>query len=396
MTEPSFMARFGQALVANGYPVLPIMPGAKKPGRWSGGRWRDYPDWTRHASRATTEHELAIWSGWPDAGVGVACGPVAALDIDLLDAELAIAIEARARQRLGDTPALRIGRAPKRLLVYRATEPFPGLRRAPLETLGLGQQFVAHAVHPDTGQPYTWPDEPLGGIDIDSLPAIDAAQAASFIEDALALIPDALKPARLAAKSNGACRTAHALAGTPDAVRAALAWIPNADLDYDSWVRIGLALKGALGEAGADLFAAWSAQSAKDEPAFTAKTWAGLRPERIGAGTLYHLAMERGWKPDAALVLDGAAPCDAEHPASALIAKLSAPMAAEEEADRAEPRPAVTVPPPPSLDRLDGALGLLVEHIVRSAIRPQPWLAVGAALAVLGTLMGRNTSPRRL
>ena len=67
-------------------------------------------------------------------------------------------------------------------------------------------------------------------------------------------------------------------------------WIPNADLDYDSWVRIGMAIKGAIGEAGADLFAAWSAQSAKNDAAVTAKTWAGFKPERIGAGTLYHHA----------------------------------------------------------------------------------------------------------
>ena len=43
-----------------------------------------------------------------------------------------------------------------------------------------------------------------------------------------------------------------------------------------------------------------------------------------------------------------------------------------------------------ALDRLDGVLGLMVEHILATAIRPQPWLAVGAALAVLGALMGRK------
>ena len=162
----SFMARFGPGLVANGYPVLPIMPGTKKPGRHRNGAWGDYPDWTRHAERPTTEHELALWSAWPDAGVGIVCGPVAALDIDIADPELALAIEQLARQRLGDTPALRIGRAPKRLLVYRAAEPFSGIRRAPLEMLCLGQQFVAHAIHPDTGRPYDWPEETLGNIDI--------------------------------------------------------------------------------------------------------------------------------------------------------------------------------------------------------------------------------------
>lgn len=67
-----------------------------------------------------------------------------------------------------------IGRAPKRLLVYRTSAPFRGIRRAPLEVLCLGQQFVAYADHPDTGQPYAWPEEGLSELDLDSLPVIDA------------------------------------------------------------------------------------------------------------------------------------------------------------------------------------------------------------------------------
>ena len=300
------------------------------------------------------------------------------------NAELALAVERLCRERLGDTPALRIGRPPKRLLVYRATEPFAGIRRAPLEVLGLGQQFVAHAIHPDTGRPYDWPEECLADIDIGALPTIDETMARGFLDEALALMPERLRPVRVA--GGDGCSSAHAQAGTLAAIRAALAWIPNADLDYDSWVRVGLALKGALGESAGDLFAAWSAQSGKDEPGFTAKTWTGLKADRIGAGTIYHLAMERGWRPDAALVLDGAAPAEPVHPAAGLLASLEVTSEEPEEPRRST----LTLPRPPALDRLDGALGLLVRHILASAIRPQPWLAVGAALAALGTLMGRK------
>ena len=250
------------------------------------------------------------------------CGRIVAVDIDIMDPGLALEIERLARERLGDTSALRIGRAPKRLLVYRSAEPFAGIRRAPIEVLGLGQQFVAHAIHPDTGQPYAWPEESLADLDIGDLPVIDDAAVRAFLDEALALVPEHMKPMRLSPDRTGTARPSHAQTGTMAAIREALAWIPNADLDYDSWVRVGLALKGSLGDAGGDLFAAWSAQSGKDEAAFTAKTWAGLRAERIGAGTIYHLAMERGWKPDPALVLDGAAPCDAVHPAAGLLAKV--------------------------------------------------------------------------
>lgn len=384
MQEPSFMVRFGAPLVANGYKVIPIMPGTKKPGRYLRGQWGDYPAWTRHAGRATTDDEITVWSGWPDAGVGIVGGAVAAVDIDIPDdAALALRIERLARERLGDTPAIRIGRAPKRLLVYRTVEPFRGIKRSPLEVLCLGQQFVAYAIHPETAQPYDWPCDSLADLDIATLPAISDAEARAFLDEAVALLPPDRRPASLAGPDaqEHAGQPAASQKGTREAIRAALAYIPNADLDYDSWVRIGMALKGAIGDTGEDLFAAWSAQSAKNEPVFTAKTWAGFKPRLIGAGTIYHLAMERGWAPDASLVLDGTAPRDETHPAARLLAKM-----------RAEPlAPAtIAVPPIPDLARLDGALKLLVDYIIATAIRPQPWLAIGAALAALGALMGRK------
>jgi hypothetical protein len=377
------MERYGARLVANGYPIIPIQPGTKKPGCYRSGGWRDYPDWTRHAARATTDLELEQWRRWPDAGIGIVGGNVAAVDIDIADdAELAHRIERLARERLGDTPALRIGRPPKRLLVYRAAATFKGIRRHPLEVLCLGQQFVAYAIHPATGRSYEWPDESLTDIDCESLPTIDEHLARDFLDEAIELLPEKMRPARIPA---GQGQPSHSPQGTAEAVRSALAFIPNADLDYDSWVRIGLAIKGAIGEAGAELFAAWSAQSAKNDPAVTAKSWAGFKPNRIGAGTLYHHAMERGWKPDPALVLDGTAPRDTMHPAAGLLAKV--------QTDPEPPtlaRPPVALPPRPALDRLDGVLALLVEHMLATAIRPQPWLAIGAALAMLGTLMGRK------
>jgi hypothetical protein len=172
----NYMAQLGATLVDRGYPILPIQPGTKKPGRYRLGTWQDYPEWSRHCDRPTTEHEVDLWGDWPEAGIGIAAGRVIGIDIDLLaSAEVAHAVEALAKQSLGDTPAVRIGRAPKRLLVYRAAEPFAGFKRPPIEVLGHGQQFVAYGLHPDTGQPYTWPVETLADIDIEDLPTITEA-----------------------------------------------------------------------------------------------------------------------------------------------------------------------------------------------------------------------------
>ncbi len=392
MADTSFMARFGARLVTNGYAILPIGPGTKKPGQFKRGAWVDYPEWNRHAARPTTEVEVATWSAWPDCGVGIVGGAVAAIDIDIADdADLAIRIEKRARDCFGDTPALRIGKAPKRMLIYRTATPFRGIKRHPLEVLCLGQQFVAYAEHPATHAPYVWPEEGLADIDISDLPEITAEAAAAFLEEATALLPEALRQRGFAKASPDAEHLrSHSQVGTLPAIEAALAWLPNAELDYDSWMRIGMALKGALGDDGADLFFAWSAQAAKDVAETTAKAWASFKPDRIGAGTIYHLAMERGWKPDGALRLDGSVANESVHPAAGLLSALK-DAHSEPGLSPGEDKPVQSrVPPAPTLDRLDGVLKLMVDHIVASAIRPQPWLAVGASLTALGTLMGRK------
>jgi len=389
MTEANYMAQFGARLIANGYSILPIAPGTKKPGRYRSGAWGEFPGWPQYGERCPTDLEVVTWSKWPGAGIGVVCGSVAAVDIDIVvDPDLALKTERLCREHLGDSPALRIGRAPKRLLVYRAATPFKGIKRHPLEVLCAGQQFVAYATHPDTGTPYVWPEEGLADLDIDSLPEITEEQAHAFLEAAMELIPERLRPVRLETGANDKPASGLAQQGTAPAIKSALAWLPNADLDYDSWMRIGMALKGALGEAGADLFATWSAQAGKNEPAFTDKSWASFNPTSIGAGTIYHMAMERGWKPDAALVLDGSVKADPAHPAAGLLAAMSGDDAGEtEESDKPSQ---ITVPPAPSPDRLDGVLKLMVDHIVATAIRPQPWLALGASLTALGALMGRK------
>jgi hypothetical protein len=383
MQSSSHMARYGARLVTNGYAILPIAPGTKKPGRFQRGAWVDYPEWNRHAARPTTEVEVATWSAWPGCGVGLVGGNVAAIDIDIAeDAELALKIEKLARDRLGDTPALRIGRAPKRLLVYRAAEPFRGIKRHPLEVLCLGQQFLAYANHPDTGAPYAWPEEGLADLDISDLPAITADAAAAFLAAAQAMLPEDVRQRGLAVTPSAHPHlTGHSQTGTLPAIQAALEWLPNAELDYDSWMRIGMALKGALGDDGEDVFAQWSAQAAKDVPATTLKTWTSFRPDRIGAGSIYHLALERGWKPDASLRLDGSTDCVETHPAAGLLSQLGSPSEPDAETDD---HAAYTLHMP------DGLVGDLTVYMLSTARRPQPLLSLGASLCAIGALMGRN------
>jgi hypothetical protein len=215
--------------------------------------------------RETTAYELDVWATWPDAAIGVATGNVIAIDIDVPDEALAKGIQTLAFDRLGVTNAIRIGRAPKRLLLYRADIPFAGFKRQPIEVLGLGQQFVAYGIHPDTGAPYQWPVDDLSELALSSLPAITEAQARRFLDEAYGSLPPSFKPKTLALSLDAAqiaeTQTADAvvssqvvstqsLRGTVEAISSALLHLPNDDLDYDSWVRVGLAIKGALNGEG--------------------------------------------------------------------------------------------------------------------------------------------------
>jgi hypothetical protein len=86
------------------------------------------------------------------------------------------------------------------------------------------------------------------------------------------------------------------LPGDEAEVQAALQYIPSGD--YDTWVRVGFILKGALGNRGFDAWDQWS----KTCPEKYSRTndprgkW-GSFPERpsVGLGTLFHLAQQAGW-----------------------------------------------------------------------------------------------------
>lgn len=386
---PSAMAMLGARLIDSGYPVLPIMPSSKVPGRFTQGEWRPYADWARHCDRATTDTEVEVWQTWPDCGVGIACGTVVGIDIDLLDAELAIKVADLAQEMLGPTPCIRIGQSPKRLLAYRSELPFAGRKRHPLEVLARGQQFVAHAVHPGTGQPYLWPEDNLVDVPLDRLPMITEAAAMEWLDRAHALVPAELKPKSLIGDmTDGAqWKGPSDPRGTYDAIAAALAFIPNEDLDGTSWIKIGNAIKAALGEEGKELWCAWSRQSSKSGASGKANTperrWARLQPHSIGAGSIYDLAINRGWVPPPEITLNAAAAEQATqpHPAAGLLAKLTAMQGT------AAPTPYRV---PPDLLEVDGALRLFVDYAATTAVSPQPFLALGAALCLVGTLAGRR------
>jgi phage/plasmid primase-like uncharacterized protein len=82
-----------------------------------------------------------------------------------------------------------------------------------------------------------------------------------------------------------------------DSIRAALAYIPAHDRDL--WVRMGMAIKSALGEDGFGLWDQWSQQDESYNERDARNAWRSIKANgRVTIGTLYHEAQQRGFRSD--------------------------------------------------------------------------------------------------
>ena len=155
------------------YLPLPIIPRDKRP-----------------ATRSWVDPDYVPPMGYGNYGVGIVCGrlpfPVAGVDLDITDKDLAKEMLSFVSSRTGAT-AYRIGRAPKTLVVCRHDEPRHKIMSKKyscgrVEILGTGQQFVAFGTHPDTKQPYSWPQDSILDIGAANLPVITAELISEIIE----------------------------------------------------------------------------------------------------------------------------------------------------------------------------------------------------------------------
>lgn len=191
---------FGRALLSNGYLIIPIKQGHKRPAL---DNWQ------------TARLGVGDLQRYPNSGIGILCGqgaqPIVAIDIDTTDAALAQRFVEWCQKHLGVT-CERVGFAPKILLAYRAESEGWGKATGAwfddlaggkhrLEILGKGQQFVAYHIHPDTGLPYEWVDL-FGGLEAmraGDLPIITEAQ----VEEALQVFEQMAEEAGLSRAASG-------------------------------------------------------------------------------------------------------------------------------------------------------------------------------------------------
>jgi len=270
----------GAAVSAFSRAPAEIASGAGKvPGRRAADGWVGFADW---ATFKAEPKNLEAWASW-GAGVGIQTRRFPAIDVDTDDAALAEKIAEVVRNELGSSPS-RVGRPGRLLIPYRAEPGFSPAKRVlawmdkgvkqAVEFLGSGQQFVAHGVHPKTGKPYRW-SEPLPAAA--QLPAV-SEESWDRVISAIAMLLELEGFELIESRTRGqdVDTNQDALrAPSLDAVRAALAAVPNVagKNDYDTWIKVGIAVKASVGEEGLDAWLAWSTQHGETSPETALYKW---------------------------------------------------------------------------------------------------------------------------
>lgn len=249
------LGAFGEYAVElskKGFEVLPIRVGDKMP---------DLKSWT------TIDLSLKQVRRWADSdrasnNVGIRTAYTPAVDIDVLDKEIANLCADWCLDHIGDAP-IRQGRAPKLLLVYRTKNPFRKMSIGyvdddntvhKIEVLADGQQFVAYGKHPTTKKEYRWiSDTDLLDYDDFELKIIDEDHIEGLFDYFAELCEDRgwtpkgrtamrmMKERHAGEMDDDFSDFKPAIDIEDDELREALEIIHDPD-SYDRWLQIGMAL----------------------------------------------------------------------------------------------------------------------------------------------------------
>lgn len=288
-------------------PDAPIHNAGKRPGKlgqdgWHGVNVRTFD--------GVTPEQVDQWQSW-GSSLGLRCdGKFIGLDIDSLSPEWSAKIHRAALRLLGPAP-VRIGRAPKCILLYKAAssvsyrqlrfddgidEKKPGLVEC-LSGAGGTKWFVALGLHKDTGRPYLWPE---GIPHADELTTISEEQVASFFDKLREALPKAV-----GTSSSDVDRTTvdqASLKGDLKVIARAAAAIdcrPETFGGYDNWRDLAVGLRAACQDdeaLGLELFCAATERAGIEDPEEDAeRVYYSLHPPfAFGADYVLAVAAKHG------------------------------------------------------------------------------------------------------
>jgi KaiC/GvpD/RAD55 family RecA-like ATPase len=313
---PQYFKDLGEDLVRHGYRIVPLPPGSKGP------RMKGWPQ----ANLSVEDVRRMAANGSAQAGVGVIAASTPAIDVDILDDEIAQQMSDEIdRIFAGQSLMTRTGMAPKFLVPFRSDTPFrkmvsniytDGKNEHKVEILGDGQQWVAYHIHPDTERPYRWfdglGDDGLRAVSRESLPSLSRGDA-QLVIDAFERIASGLvaqgkwsatvsvervRSDTPAADDPFAGHTQPVGKTEPEVARLLRAH-PNGDASYEHWFQVLAALHHELADAGRELAYEWSSSSSKHTDEKFDTTWNSLGRYTGRPVTLRSLL--KGTKPEPAL-----------------------------------------------------------------------------------------------
>ena len=281
--------------------------------RLGNGQWVNLKGWSSYRA---TEQDIDRWHAW-GANVGMVLDDDwFVFDIDIQDAQWADEAERIITGHLGEAPC-RIGLAPKRMLFYRMTEPFP--MGAPIyattrngeekiELFGKGRNVAIYGTHRKAGRAMAWPRQPIAA---DMLPRVTQTAYEACCAAIVAALPGGTRSRTHEAMDDREAIDQSTLrAKHTDTLRSAVEAIRNTRKDfggYDDWVRLAAAIRGAVGEEGfydgEAMFVEFSERSdIHDMTESPERVYRSVQPPfGVGAGYVYDLALRHGWNNPCAL-----------------------------------------------------------------------------------------------
>ena len=393
-----------ELLIERGYGAVPIMPGTKAPGFFFAGMWIGLANWQKRFNNGPPPaDERARWAAG-DSGVGVLGGKgshgLVGVDIDTDD----FAIRAALGTILPTTLVRKIGNRGETMFYYGADVPeFKSWYingKCIVELIGPGRQAVLPpTIHPETGAPYYWSGsarlEDLAPHELPALPGDIAGKITAV------LIPFGYCP-ESAPHENSDDESPHRQLNN-----AALA-------NLDAWVPALALYRCRPARGGYEAVPIWRPSTtrpteAPEERHLNLKIVPkGIRDFGADKGytpldlvmvacecdldTAFRFLSERlNWAPDIDLsgLLQLKQPeLQAPEPDRQVV-EPEQPQAAE---PRSKSKPAVSIDELERFTVVPGAVGDIVDWIVATSRRPSRIIALGAAITIVGSLIGRRVA----